>query len=172
MIPFNTQLCLLAKCHSPQHKLLREACVQWVQRAEQCLYVWFDGGAGWCGTGCISVRGFKLTTRLTPRLRATAFMTAKGSSGAGDICMLESTGSFTEGRLGFDQHQWGSWIRIESLLVFVSVAGSLSALVLFHLHGHDNNRCAGLKEIRLGDPQFKINKKTTHYMGELATVAS
>lgn len=53
---------------------------------------------------------------------------------------------------------------VSSLCSCLCRLGLSLAVVLFRLHGRDNNRCAGLKEIRLRDPQLKINKKlpTTH----------
>lgn len=37
------------------------------------------------------------------------------------------------------------------------------AVFLSHLHRCDNNRCTALKEIKLGNPQLQIKKKTTQH---------
>lgn len=49
--------------------------------------------------------------------------------------------------------------RMESLLLFASVVGHSPTAFSFHLHGHNNNRCTGLTEIRLRDPQLQNLKK-------------
>lgn len=106
--------------------------------------------AGWCGTFCIIVRGFVLTMWL--RMTVTDFLMFK-DVWMTSVCSRPTAAWQGEGWDVRVKIHCGSCICKESLFAFVSVAGLSLSVFPIHLHGSDSNRCTGLQEIRLRDPQ-------------------
>lgn len=154
MIPFNTQLCLLAKCHSPQHKLLRGLCSVsspcWTVsdltegQADVALAVFQSEGSNWPHSWHW---GWERRPSWRQRVRAVQVT---------PVCSSPPAASRREGWDLIDISEDPGFVSSLCLCLCLWL-GLSPTLVLFHLHGCDSNRCAGLKEIRLRDPQFKIN---------------